>query len=311
MLVLAIAIAECLLLEETLPSMTHRHRFQEDHIDCEKAAFLGQSFPNDSQDSLAISIVDAPKDASATALPSYISITQLLTAPSVFILLASFSALSLHSSTFDVLLPHIGHNATQDIGMGLSCTWIQPAMLVIKVVAASSILIMPKLVNRIGLVHLYRRTSVSFPALYVFLPVVALAVSSCGDSAVLAGIFSIFATLIKHTLASAAQVLVLLLALSAAPDASSTGSVVGVISISEIFKALAVGIAGVSYFVSDESSVLVVNSALWTALATIALLGAVITLRLRETPRLGADLPEEAFVWQGIFDVESEDEAGF
>lgn len=307
-----IAILECLLLEETLPLMVHNNHSQEESIDCEKAAFLGQSFQNDSQESLAINIVDALKEDAAAPLPSHISISQLLTAPSVLILLASFSALSLHSSTFDVLLPHIGRNSTQDIGLGLPCNWLQPVMLVVKVIAASSMLFLPLLVNKIGLVHLYRRISVIFPALYVVLPVVVvLAANTCGESAILAGILSTFATLVKTTLASAAQVLVLLLALSTAPDASSTGTIIGVISISEIFKALAVGIAGVSYFVSDEYSVLAVNGALWTVLATIAFLGAVITLRLRETPRVGTDLPEECLVWTGMFDVESEDEAGF
>lgn len=312
MLVFTIAIAECCFLEETLPTMVHNTQTQEEeYVDCEKAAFLGQSFANDSQDSLAISIVDALKDDAAVPAPSHISISQLLTAPTVLILLASFSALSLHSSTFDVLLPHLGQHATHDIGLGLPCTWLHPVMLVIKVIAASSMLFLPSLVNRVGLVHLYRRISVVFPALYVVLPVVALAATTCGDSAIIAGIFSTLATLAKTTLTRAAQVLVLLLVLSTAPDASSTGTLIGVISISEMFKALAVGIAGVSYFLSDDYSVLVVNGALWTVLAVIASIGGFVTLRLRETSRVGADLPEECLVWQGMFDIDSEDEAGF
>lgn len=312
LLVFAITIVECLLLKETLPLMARSNRSQEEeYIDSEKAAFLGQSFQNDSQDSLAISIVDALKDDAATPKPSHISISQLLTAPSVLVLLASFSALSLHSSTFDVLLPHLGHNATHDIGLGLPCILLQPVMLILKVIAASSMLFVPSLVSRVGLVHLYRRISVVFPALYVILPVVALASTSCGDSAIIAGIFSVLATMVKTTLVSAAQVLVLLIAFSMAPDASSTGTLIGVISISELFKALAVGIAGVSYFLSDDYSILVVNGGLWTALAMIASIGAVVTLRLRETSRVGADLPEECLVWQGIFDIDSEDEAGF
>lgn len=284
---------------------------EEEYIDCEKAAFLGQSFQNDSQDSLSISIVDALKDDSSSPKPSHISISQLLTAPSVLLLLASFSALSLHSSTFDVLLPHLGQHTTQEIGLGIPCSLLQPVMLVVKVVAASSMLFLPVLVNKIGLARLYRSISLTFPALYVILPAIALATTTCGESEVLAGAFSTLATLLKTTLASAAQVLVLLLALSMAPDASSTGTLIGVISISEIFKALAVGITGVSYFLSDDYSVLVMNGALWAALAVIASLGALITLRMRETSRVGTDLPEECLVWQGMFDMDSEDESGF
>ena len=50
---------------------------------------------------------------------------------------------------------------------------------------------------------------------------------------------------------------------------------------------------------------------MWAALAVIALLGALITKKLRETPRVGTDLPAECFVWQGMFDVESDDDEGF
>lgn len=291
--------------------MEHNKDSQEDYIDCEKAPFLGQSFSNDSQDSLAISIVDVLKGDTASPKPSCISISQLLTAPSVLVLLASFSALSLHSSTFDVLLPHLGHDKTHDISLGLPCEWLQPVMLGLNVIAASSMLFIPSLVSKFGLVHLYRRISVVFPALYLILPAVALAANTCSDSALIAGIFSVLATLVKTTLTSAAQVLVLLIALSMAPDASSTGTLIGVISISELFKALAVGIAGLSYFLSDDYSLVVINGALWTALAIIATIGATITLRLRKTSRVGADLPEECLVWQGIFDIDSEDEAGF
>ncbi|CZT17055.1 uncharacterized protein RCC_02887 [Ramularia collo-cygni] len=312
LVVLLITIAEGLLLRETLPTLKST-REEEDSIDCEKAAFLGQSHSNNSQDSLAISIVDALHDdaPSTSPLPSHITISQLLTAPSVLILLASFSALSLHSSTFDLLLPHLGQHATQDIGLGLPCALLQPVMLVVKVVAAASMLCIPALVDKIGLMRLYRTISLTFPALYILLPIIALATAGCGESDVLAGAFSTLATLLKTTLTSAAQVLVLLLALSMAPDASSTGTLIGVISIAEMFKALAVGIAGVSYFLSDDYSMWMVNGALWTALAVIASLGALITRRLRETTRVGTDLPEECLVWQGMFDVDSEDEAGF
>jgi len=91
-LVLTITIAECLLLKETLPTLSQAINTieEEEYIDCEKAAFLGQSFPNDSEDSLSISIVDALKDQTPSPKPSHISISQLLTAPSVLLLLASF-----------------------------------------------------------------------------------------------------------------------------------------------------------------------------------------------------------------------------
>ena len=127
----------------------------------------------------------------------------------------------------------------------------------------------------------------------------------------IAAVFNTIAMLAKATLAGAAQVLVLLLVLNAAPDASSTGTVIGVVSISELFKALAVGASGVSFYLSNDYSMVVVNGSLWAALAFIAMLGAGVTWKLRESPKIGTDIPEECLVWTDMFDAHSDEESGF
>lgn len=315
LLVLSITIAEILLLDETLPRNGKETFGQDDDIDCEKAAFLGQQparESTDSQESLAISIIEALNDDAASPRPSRISIGQMLTAPAVLILLASYSFLSLHASTFEVMLQHLGHTDTHNAGMGVQCSWLQPVLLVVKVVAALRIMhSVPSLVSRVGLLPMYRKISFVFPALYVVIPTVALAVHATGTSPLLSAIVSTMALLAKTTLAGAAHVLVLLLVMSATPDASTTGTLIGVVSISELPKALAVGLAGISYYLAKDYSMLAVNGSLWAALAIIALIGAFITRKLRETPRVGTDLPTECFVWQGMFDVESDDDEGF
>lgn len=151
----------------------------------------------------------------------------------------------------------------------------------------------------------------AFPVLYVLIPLLALAVNATGGAPLVSAIFNTIAMLAKTTLSGAAKVLVLLLVLSAAPDAGSTGTTVGVVSISELFKALAVGVSGVSYYLSNDYSVVVVNGSLWAALAAIATIGAAVTWKVRETPRVGTDIPEECLVWQGMFDADSDEEAGF
>ena len=157
---------------------------------------------------------------------------------------------------------------------------------------------------------MYRKMSVAFPVLYMIVPLVAWLVSITGAAPIVSVIVSTIAMLIKTTVAGAAQVLVLLLVLSAAPDASSTGTILGLVSISELFKALAVGISGISYYLSDDFSVVIINGLLWVSLALIALVGVASTWRVRETPRVGTDLPEECFLWEGMFDSESEDVIG-
>ena len=330
-LVFSIATAEAFLLEEvrfrfascslemptnsflqTLPKNISKPNDREQHVDCEKAAFLGQSLSNDSEDSLNISIVEALNDEAAAPLPSKIGIVQILTAPTLLILLASFSILSLHSSTFEILLPHIGHRASHNGGMGIPCSWLKPVTMIVQVIAAVRILRMtPFVVKKIGLLPAYRRLSMVFPVLYAIIPLAALGVRAVGAPTIVSAIVSTLSMQMKTTVAGAAKVLVLLLVLSAAPDASSTGTVLGIFSISELFKALAVGVSGISYYLSDDYSVVTVNGALWLGLTVIALVGAFVTRRLRETPRIGADIPEECLVWQDVFDVESEGESGF
>jgi hypothetical protein len=310
--VLSIGLAEAVLLKETLPQPGPKSNEREEYEDCEKATFLGQSLLNDSSDSLNISIVEALNDNTAAPLPSYLSISQLLTAPSVLLLLASYSVLSLHSSTFEILLPHLAHTGSHQGGLGIPCAWLTSVVTIVKIMAAIRILhFVPFVVSKIGLLPVYRRISVVFPVLYIVVPLVGLAVNAAGGSPMIAAVFNTIAMLAKSTLAGAAQVLVLLLVLNAAPDASSTGTVIGVVSISELFKALSVGASGVSYYLSNDYSMVVVNGSLWAALALIAMLGAGVTWKLRESPKIGTDIPEECLVWTDMFDAHSDEESGF
>lgn len=291
-----------------MPEQIERGEYQ----DCEKATFLGQSHSNDSLDSLNISIIEALNDDAAAPRPSHLSIAQLLSAPSVLILLASYAVLSLHASTFEILLPHLAHTASHQGGLGIPCAWLSTVVTVVKILAAVRILhFVPFLVSKVGLLPVYRRISAVFPVFYVIIPLVGLAVNAAGGSPMISAAFNTMAMLAKMTLAGAAQVLVLLLVLNAAPDASSTGTVIGVVSFSELFKALAVGASGVSYYLSNDYSMAVVNGSLWAALACIAVLGAGLTWKLRESPRVGTDIPEECLVWQDIFDANSDEESGF
>lgn len=310
--VISIGVAEAFMLRETLPQPIAKSTEGEEHRDCEKATFLGQSLPNDSLDSLNISIIEALNDDAAVPRPSYLSISQLLTAPSVLILLASYSVLSLHSSTFEILLPHLAHTASHQGGLGIPCAWLTTVVTVVKIIAAIRILhFVPFVVSKIGLLPVYRRISAVFPIFYVVIPLIGVAANAAGGSPMISAAFNTIAMLAKTTLAGAAQVLVLLLVLNAAPDASSTGTVIGVVSISELFKALAVGVSGVSFYLSNDYSMAVVNGSLWAALAFIAILGAGVTWKLRESPRVGTDIPEECLVWQDMFDASSDDESGF
>ncbi|KAF2718158.1 MFS general substrate transporter [Polychaeton citri CBS 116435] len=303
-LVLAIAVAEVCLLEETLPSYQPVVHTIDDH-DCEKTAFLGET-----GDSLNISIIEALNDDAARPLPSQIGLLQMASAPSILILVTSFSLLSLQSSIFDVLLPHLGHTASHEAGLGISCAWLGPLLLAIKALAALRILhLVPSVVSCAGVLPMFRRISVVFPALYLIVLLMTFGSQIAGlDATASTAVFNTIAIFIKTTLSGAAQVLVLLLVLSSAPEASATGTLIGITSISGLFRAFAVCASGLSYYVSDEYSVMAVNAVSWAVLVAVALTGTLVTLKLREAPRVGADIPADCLAWEGMFDAESDDD---
>lgn len=235
--------------------------------------------------------------------PDPISISQFMQAPSLLVLLASFSLLALHSSTFDVLLPHLGHSHAQHGGMGLPCTWLGLLVLCMKALAGVLILhFIPKLVASKGLLNLYRTCSVVFPALYALTPLLAYMFP---HSTTFTTIVSTVSILAKNILASSASVLVALLFLAAAPDAFSTGTIIGLMQVSSLFRALAVLVSGASFYVSSDYSVAMTNLGLWAILGAFSLSGAALAWFVREGTRVEGDFPSEVLKWELAFDAES------
>lgn len=260
-------------------------------MDCEKAAFLSHS----ESDDFSIRVVDA-------ARPDPISINQFLQAPSFLVLLSSFSLLSLHASTFDVLLPHLGHSSTEHGGMGIPCNWLGVLVLVVRAIAGIAILrVVPVAVEKFGLLKLYRSVSLFFPALYILTPLLAL-LAAC--STTFAALISTLAILVKHTFASGAYVLVALLVLNTTPDAFSAGTVVGMMQVASLFKALAVAVSGASFYLSNDYSVATTNYSLWTCLALFGAVGAALAWFVRERPSVERDFPSEVLCWETCFDAE-------
>lgn len=292
--VFLIAVTGTVLLEETLPLRPIGKMSEAAAFDSEKDAFLGQEL----EDCPAVHVVDSTR-------PDPISISQFLQAPSLLVLLASFSLLSLHSSTFDALLPHLGHTSTQHGGMGIRCDWLGFTVCVVKIIAALAILhTVPKAVAKMGLLQPYRNCSLVLPALYILTPLLAFAVA-CAAS--LAMSISIVALLVKHMLIGGATVLVSLLMLNTAPDTLSIGTVVGLMQIAQLFRALAVGVSGASFYLSDDLSVATTNYALWTCLALFGGCGAALAWFVRDRPSVEQDFPADVLTWETCYDA---DEAG-
>ena len=188
----AIALTASIFLKETLPHHNDRSADPVD-MDCEKAAFLRR----DSEDT-NVTLVDF-------ARPDPITISQFLQAPSLMVLLSSFCLLSLHASTFDVVLPHLGHSSTDQGGMGISCEWLSVVVLCVRGMAGMVLFYaIPYATEKYGLVKLYRSVSAMLPATYVLTPIFAIVVTCSGLEPVIST-FSIFA---QHLLTGGANVIV-------------------------------------------------------------------------------------------------------
>ncbi|KAI9776595.1 MAG: hypothetical protein M1839_009499 [Geoglossum umbratile] len=290
-LVVLITAGAFLLLEETLPGL--HSGLKSVNIDCEKAAFLGQIIDDD-EPSTAVRIVDVEK-------PDPISICQILRAPSLVVLLASYSLLSLHSATFDQLLPHLGHSSTQHGGMGIPCSILGLIVTIVSLVAGVLILLTaPGAVARLGLLNPYRLFSIAFPAIYILTPLLTIFITCSPTSTAFIAILSI---LVKKFLHGSAGVFVTLLVLNASPDAFNTGTIVGLMQFASLFKALAVAVSGASFFLSNEFSIATTNGTLWSALALFSILGAALAWFVRDHPVVGQDFPINILKWETCFDA--------
>jgi MFS family permease len=298
-LVFLITITASIMLKETLPMQSSAESRNAIDFDNEKASFLST---NESEELLSISVIDSVR-------PEPISINQFMQAPSFLVLLCSFSLLSLHASTFDVLLPHLGHSSTQRGGMGIPCSWLGLTVLVVRGIAGFCILqAVPRAVEKYSLLKPYRSISLLFPAVYTMIPLLALLVAC---SPFLTTFVSTAAILIKHSLAGGASVLVTVLVLNTTPDAFSAGTVVGLMQVASLFKALAVAVSGASLYLSNDYSVATTNYALWTFLALFGAVGAALAWFVRERPSVERDFPSEVLCWQTCFDAERSDMDGY
>ncbi|KAF2277520.1 MFS general substrate transporter [Westerdykella ornata] len=287
-LVFLVAVTASFMLKETLPHRSIRCSAEVDP-DCEKTGFLSLEPAGHSS-----VIRNAVR-------PEPIAISQFLQAPSFLVLLASFSLLSLHASTFDMLLPHLGHSSTHHGGMGIPCDWLGITVLTVRGVAATAILYtLARGIDSFGLLKLYRCISALFPALYIITPLLATLAAS---SACFVAITSILSILVKHTLAGGASVLVALLVLNTTPDAFSAGTVVGMMQAANLFKALAVAVTGASFYLSSDFSLTTTNYALWTSLALFGVVGAALAWFVRERPSVERDFPSEVLCWETCFDA--------
>ncbi|KAF8467746.1 major facilitator superfamily domain-containing protein [Kalaharituber pfeilii] len=290
-------------LKETLPSSEtaisqrpYSDRCSSEFV-TEKDTFLGQaaSSPNpqgDSYTTYTYSYNDKPKPLGFSAA---------IRAPSLLVLLASFSFLSLHSASFDQLLPLLGNASVENGGLGLPCSFLSLVVLIASSAAAVIVYVFfSKAVDKIGLLRLYRVCCWLFPLIYVLTPVFSNLFKS---SSLLIAISSGSSIFTKTLVTSFAQTLVVFLVTNASPDCYSLGSIMGLMHSASVFRGLAVTGTGIAFLLADDQ--VLTNFVLWVCLATVAVSGAVLAWFVKERATVNKDWMANVLKWEICYENES------
>ncbi|KAL7268279.1 hypothetical protein RUND412_009108 [Rhizina undulata] len=211
-----------------------------------------------------------------------ISFSDIVHAPSLMILLCSYSFFSLHSASFDQLLPLLGNSSTEHGGFGLPCSFLALVVLFASISAGLAIYHgFARSVQRLGLLRLYRLCCWAFPVIYIATPLLSRASRSNEIAIWASSAASIFT---KTLVTGLAQTLVVFLVTNASPDAFSLGSIMGFMHSASVFRSLAVAGTGVAFALSEDVGVERMNWALWGIMAAVGIAGAGVAYFVRDHP---------------------------
>lgn len=275
-------LVNVVFLRETLPRLpvasydeeTHlfsRRRGSEssDEYD-EKDAFLGQTLLNQE--------LATPKNDR----PAPIGFSEIFKAPSLVILLCSYSFLSLHSASFDQLLPLLGNSSTEHGGLGLPCSFLSLMVLFASIAAGIVIFaFFGKSVQKLGLLQLYRLCCWAFPIIYIVTPLLSMVARDSHLGVLVSSGSSIFA---KTVVTGFAQTLMVYLMTNAAPDSFSLATIMGFMQGASVFRSLAVAGTGVAFSLTNDMSIEATNYGLWATMAIMSLAGAAVAYFVRDHP---------------------------
>ncbi|PWW79323.1 MFS general substrate transporter [Tuber magnatum] len=273
-------LVNLIFLQETLPTPSSEGFDEETQLlprsvefFAEKDTFLGQAeYP----------ATPRRRNTFKDERPEPIRFSEIMRAPSLMILLCSYSFLSLHSASFDQLLPLLGNSSTEHGGLGLPCFFLSLVVLFAGIAAGVVIYLgFAKSVQRLGLLQLYRLCCWIYPVIYTATPLLSKVAVSSQVAVWISSASSIFT---KTLVTGFAQTLVTYLVTNASPDAFSLGSIMGVMQGASVFRSLALAGTGAAFSLSDDVSIGITNYSLWAAMATVSLGGAAVAYFVRDHP---------------------------
>jgi hypothetical protein len=211
-----------------------------------------------------------------------IGFSEIIRAPSLMLIVGTYSFLSLHSASFDQLLPLLGNSSIEHGGLGLPCSFISLVALFSSICAGIVIYkFFEKAVRRLGLLQFFRLCCLVFPVIYIATPLLSKPAQGSQAGVIIASATSIFA---KTLVTGGAQTLVLVLVTNASPDPYSLATIIGFMQSATVFRSLAVAGTGVAFSLSDALSIQATNYGLWGTMAATSIGGAVLAYFVCDHP---------------------------
>lgn len=245
--------------------------------------------------------------------PKPLSFTTAIRAPSLLILLTSFSFLTIHSSIYDTLLPLLATTMTEEGGIDLSCTFMLVGTLTATLLAAviTCTLLPRAATSRLGVLGLYRLTTWAFPMILVLTPLMFMITTSDTSTAraTSTAIVAYLSLALKSMTTTFSQTLVIILVTNASPDAFSLGSIMGLLHSTNAVRGFAVAGTAIAWLMAPGT--LGTRIALWVSCLIVALGGAGLAWFVKERARVNRDWMSGVLKWEVCYEnFEDEDSDG-
>ncbi|KAI5782020.1 major facilitator superfamily domain-containing protein [Pyronema domesticum] len=197
-----------------------------------------------------------------------IALSEILRSRSLMIILAAYSLFSLHSASFDQLLPLLGNSPTKLGGLGLPCSFI-------------SLVVFFASLRRPGLLPSFRAACWVLPAIYFLTPLLSKLARESQPAIIASSVFSIFA---KTLVTGAVKTLVLVVVTNSSPDPYSLATIMGAMELAGHVRALAVLGTGAAWWLAEDLGRGWTNYGLWATILGVSIFGAGVAHLVRDRP---------------------------
>ncbi|KAI5817150.1 major facilitator superfamily domain-containing protein [Pyronema omphalodes] len=276
-LMLAIFGVNLAMLKETLPSSLSAHDFEKSLSSHRRGSESSDEFGEESSFLGRNGIALPHNDKLAP-----IALSEILRSRSLMIILAAYSLFSLHSASFDQLLPLLGNSPTKLGGLGLPCSFISLVVFFASLAAGLVIWFSsPRAIKKLGLLPSFRAACWVLPAIYFLTPLLSKLAHENQPAIIATSVFSIFS---KTLVTGAIKTLVLIVVTNSSPDPYSLATIMGAMELAGHVRALAVLGTGAAWWLAEDLGRGWTNYGLWATILGVSILGGAAAHLVRDRP---------------------------